>query len=170
MSDSEFELARQLIRLLIDVESKMPLVRRKYQQLGRIHGDLRVLGLRLVAREKYGPEAGFMLFYAKGRVLVRIKTRGGQPRGSPHLTVSMVAGTMNEFGQSDYSDDLGKFHLSGGLVNPDPIDKKRKGIRRAKGFDHQVAKSRTQMWADATHFDFPDMDLDDECVERLPLG
>jgi hypothetical protein len=168
VSDSELELGKKMVLLLVDVESRMPLVKAKYGSVSKLHGELVLSGFKLIKRESFkSPIAGWQLFYLRGRVLVRVKTRGAERdkdahrRGAPHLTISLISGQHDDKGAIDTSWDaeLGKFHLSGGLVNKSPA------MRNVP-----VANSRNDEWADETHFDFPNLDFNDQDVMRLSLG
>jgi hypothetical protein len=99
-NDSDYHLGRHVLRLLVETELPVPMVKREYQRLGKIHEELCILGFRLVKRDSYGPEGGFMLFYGNGRVLVRVKTRGSRARDEPHLSISIA---HSQGGTIDYS-------------------------------------------------------------------
>jgi hypothetical protein len=192
VSNEDLVTGRRLVHTLVDWSATPPAVKRPFQSLGRLHAELRLLGFQLRKKEPFGTEAGFQLFYTKGNVLVRIKTRGaeakgrpkvrslseltplqreeylerlhlhGRGRGQPHFTVSIVSGKRDDIGRLDtsYSQELGKIHVGGGLVNKAPIGN---GLYGKSG----VGKANADSWADGTHFDFPDGDLDDSCIDDL---
>ena len=102
VSDSDIALGGRVVSLLVNDAVRPLEVKRAFQSLGRLGAELRFLGFRLRGKEQYGPEGGYHLFYLKGNVLVRVKTRGGQSAGSspfwvkrtgaPHVTVSILDG------------------------------------------------------------------------------
>jgi len=110
-----------------------------------------------------------MLFYVKGNVLVRIKTRGTRTKyrgGVPHLTVSMQSGKRTADGKLDtnYEEEIGKFDVSGNVVS--------KQVPNAPQYNANLSflgRANAEKWSDETHFNFPDLVLADQCVEDLWL-
>jgi len=168
---SDLTTGQQIVRELVDVDLKPPLVKREYQSLGRLHGELRFRGFKLVNKKACGPEDGYMLIYAKGSIIVRIKTRGtrGEFRGGvPHLTVSLLWGGNSKSGELDtsFKAEVGKFHSAGGVVN-------KVANKESPLYDKEtspLAKGNSEDWSDGTHFDFPDLYLDDRMVHSLEPG
>jgi len=173
--DTDLRLGGQIVRILLEPDAKPPQVKRQYRSLGRLHAELAAHGMKLIEKQSFGPEAGYMLFYRKGNVVVRIKTRGAQGRmrgGQPHLSVILVSGrrsTTDIVGRpthygailTDYANEEGKFSIHGGVVNKQP---------RGPYYDQQASpdgKSLGEDWADLTHFVFPDSGLDDSIVDQL---
>ena len=166
---------------MIDFTSNPPLVRRELQSVGRLHGELRFLGFSLFKIEQHGVEGGHQIFYTKGSVLVRIKTRGANPRttggaggnaktdrrGEPHLTVSLLSGaTLNGALDTSYDEEQGKFHVGGGVVNKAPNP-------RSPIYDVQrsaMAQGTQDTWSDQTHFGFHGQALDDSGIDDLIAG
>jgi hypothetical protein len=177
-SDSDLSLGRQVVRTLVDFSSNPPLVRREIQSVGRLHGELRFLGFSLFKVEQHGVEGGHQIFYTKGSVLVRVKTRGANlrttkgvggstksdRRGEPHLTVSLLSGkSVNGKLDTSYDEEHGKFHVGGGVVNKAPNS-------RSPIYDVQksAAGQGTQdTWSDQTHFGFHGQALDDSGIDDL---
>ncbi|MBL8350964.1 MAG: hypothetical protein JNL87_11685 [Burkholderiaceae bacterium] len=169
--DLDLFLGRQVIQQLVNLRANPPLMRLEYNVLARLHLKLISMGFKLTKREKIGPEAGFMLFYISSNVLVRIKTRGSGGRfrgGVPHMTISLLSGRRDQSGgiDTDYKAEEGKFHVGGGLVNNKT--NKKSSIYNEK--NNPRAKRNAEDWSDGTHFDFPDLYLDDECVQDLPIS
>jgi hypothetical protein len=166
--DSDLALGSQLVRRLINLDSQPPLVHRKYQSLGKLHAELLLMGLRLSQKRSEGPGNGYMLFYARGNVLVRIKTRGSSGKfrgGVPHLTISLLSGSLSETGGLDtsYEAEQGKFHVGGGLVNKHAPSK----VHLYSTDLSPRGRSNGEVWSDGTHFDFPDLALDDHDIDNI---
>jgi hypothetical protein len=167
MSDVDADVAfgRSIVRTLADFSSSsplgVPLVREQYRSLGKLHAELILHGMALVQKKDEGPEGGHMLIYAKGNVIVRIKTRGGGKflGGNPHLSVCLLSGKTLSTGavDVDYKQEVGKFHVGGGLVNKRPL---------YRGQDVK-AKYLVEQWADATHLTFPGLDFDDSAIVNI---
>ena len=165
--ESDLLLGRQIIRMLVDCDLRPPLVKREYQSLARLHAELKLHGLNLVERRRDGPEAGYMLFYLKGNILVRIKTRGSRGKyrgGVPHLSVCVLSGNRNVDGSLDTSFDaeVGKFDVRGNLVSKKLPSNPEYNVKLSP-----LGKANAETWSDETHFDFPDLVVEDQCVESL---
>ena len=117
-------------------------------------------GLKLLPKETkdYNPP-GRMLFYQRGRLLVRIKTKGNLPNAAhranqPHLSV----GLMKDNQDLGFDAELIKFTPTGGVqpksLNAKPGPKRTlipvTGTLSSQQYDGDDAK-----WAKATHFNFP---------------
>jgi len=167
-ADADLAFGAFLVKQLVDLRANPPLVKRGFQSLGKLNAELHLLGLRLVEKKAEGPEGGAMLFYVRGNVLVRIKTRGTSSRyrgGVPHLSVSLVSGARTSAGALDtsFGAEQGKFHAGGGLVN-----KQAPGKSSIYNTAHNVhAKNNAEDWSDRTHFDFPDLSLDDASIDNI---
>lgn len=177
-SDADLTLGKQVVSSLIDFSSKPPLVRRDIQTIGRLHGELRFLGFSLFKIEQHGVEGGHQIFYTKGNVLVRVKTRGAnvrkvqgvagstklERRGEPHLTVSLLSGRLlNGKLDTGYDEEQGKFHVGGGVVNKAPNPK-------SPIYDVQISaagQTNQDTWSDHTHFGFHGQGLDDAGMDAL---
>ena len=168
MQGSDLSFGSFIVKHLVNLQANPPLVKRQFQSLGRLHAELLMLGLRLTTKKEEGPEQGYMLFYVKGNILVRIKTRGSASRyrgGVPHLSVSLVSGALVKSGTLDtsFEAEQGKFHAGGGLVNKQAPSKSS----LYNSTKNASAKGNAEDWADGTHFDFPDLDLDDQDIDNI---
>jgi hypothetical protein len=114
-------------------------VRQEFASLGRLHGELLLLGFSLVKREAFGPgldraeQNGAQLFYVQSHVLVRLKTNGARsnfgspgrasPRiGQPHMSICLMGDLRASDGQVDlgWDNELGKFDRTGKLRPKSP--------------------------------------------------
>lgn len=167
-NENDLTIGRQVVRTIVDFKSNPPLVKREFQSLGKLHAELLFFGFRLENKKSWGPEAGYLLAYVKSNVMVKVKTRGDRGRyrgGSPHLSVILLSGTLDDNGkiETEFENEEGKFHVGGGLVSKN-IKKKSKYFSEEASAD---GKGRQEDWADQTHFAFPDQDLDDSIIEQL---
>jgi hypothetical protein len=168
MAETDVAFGRRVVGALVDLRSNPPLVKRKFQSLGRLHGELAWLGAKLVGKksEQGAAGSGWMLFYLKENVLIRIKTwgSGGKFRGGvPHLVVSLLSGARDKTGEKDLREnaEVGKFHIGGGIVNHSNAPKATGNAYMYDQKRNPVAKSANETWADGVHFDFPDFYCDD---------
>lgn len=70
--------AVKLMSLMIDPNTRLV----RFSSLLALHDSLNRHGFRLIEKQRYGPAGGYQMFYASGRLLVRIKTRGANGRSS----------------------------------------------------------------------------------------
>ena len=112
-----------------------------------------------------------MLFYLRGRLLVRIKTRGEKPTSSfraglPHVSFVLLKGTWETIDgrpvmKTDFDEELGKFDVTATLVPKRPPHNPPQSW---------IEKAANEEWSDNTHFVFPDLVCEDSCVEKVSLG
>lgn len=149
--------AVKLMSLLIDGSTRLV----RFSSLVAVHASLNRHGFRLIQKQCFGPVGGYQLFYASGRLLVRIKTRGDErgPRANqPHLSVSLYDGKA-----LDWQNDQAKFNALGrvepkAMTTPDrfqPVDFQGNPQRFMLILGGQYDGEGADAWANRTHFQFP---------------
>jgi hypothetical protein len=149
--------AARLMALLIDADTHLV----RFPSLIALHASLNRHGFHLIQKQAYGPAGGYQLFYARGRLLVRLKTRGDEngPRANqPHLSVSLYDGKA-----LDWQNDQAKFNARGGvepkaMTTPDrfnEIDFQGNPQRFMLILGGKYDGPGADAWANRTHFQFP---------------
>ena len=149
--------AVKLMSLLIDANTHTV----RFSSLLALHASLNRHGFRLIQKQCYGPPGGYQLFYAGGRLLVRIKTQGDErgPRANqPHLSVSLYDGRA-----LDWQNDQAKFNARGrvepkAMTTPDrfqEIDFQGNPQRFMLILGGKYDGPGADAWANRTHFQFP---------------
>ena len=151
------EKAVKLMNLIVDADTRLV----RFASLLALHDSLNRHGFRLIQKQSYGPAGGYQIFYASGRLLVRIKTRGDEkgPRANqPHLSVSLYDGRA-----LDWQNDQAKINARG-RVEPkamttaerfQPIDFQGNPQRFVLILGGQYDGAGADPWANRTHFQFP---------------
>jgi hypothetical protein len=151
------EKAVKLMSLMIDPNTRLV----RFSSLLALHDSLNRHGFRVIQKQHYGPAGGYQMFYASGRLLVRIKTRGDEkgPRANqPHLSVSLYDGKA-----LDWQNDQAKFNARGrvepkAMTTPDrfqPIDFQGNPQRFILILGGKYDGAGPDPWANRTHFQFP---------------
>jgi hypothetical protein len=126
------------------------------------------LGFRVVLNQEFGPPGGRQVFYQRGRVVVRVKTRGDKagPRANKaHLSVGITDGKG-----LDWTNDLAKFNAEGKIAAKaftsaekfKPIDFQGNPQRfimiqgGANGTTPEEDEKLFDAWANRVHFNFPE--------------
>jgi len=174
---SDMYSGRAVVEKFVDSKARPTRIKPEYVSIRRLVSELGFLGFRLRCNKPFGPAtaeggkpSGRMLLLLKGLVLVRIKTRGGNPRefgahkqkstkpwwikrsGVAHMTVSLLR--RDASGRPDLSKDgeTAMFNASGQLEPTRP------------------GATDAETWSDVTHFNFPDLYCDDEGVDAMIAG
>jgi hypothetical protein len=193
---SDVQLGNRLVQKLIRPGAQPAQVKVEFAALMPLHGALCSEGLRLVDREPYGPgldgeRNGWMLFYLKGHVLVRIKTNGERSgsrfrQGLPHMSISLLGNKLDKkpgkTGAIDLSfgNEVAKMDCRG-LIHAKVPPKipafsatltpaGRIVADSAAAAAALQAKIAGETWADETHFVFPDLAFDETGLDRLFPG
>ena len=127
--------ANRVLRTFLWPNAQPPQIHARFARIQRIHAELQWMGFRLIEkRNNYGGpllENGLpvapILFWLKGRVLVRVKTRGEPAsakfrQGLAHMSVCLLEGNLHANGamKTSYSEELGKFDPAGRLLEKGP--------------------------------------------------
>jgi hypothetical protein len=164
------EKAAKLMSLLVNADSRLV----RFESLKALNESLNRHGFQVIQKQCYGPPGGYQIFYASGRLLVRIKTRGDEkgPRANqPHLSVSLYDGKA-----LDWQNDQAKFNAHG-RVEPkamttaerfQPIDFQGNPQRFMLILGGQYDGAGADPWANRTHFQFP-RSFNFDGAEQLPV-
>ncbi len=130
------------------------------------HRTMQEEGFSLYEADTFGPEGGYQLFYRKGNVVARFKTKGNAPGaparvGDPHISFSLTDGQALK-----WENDLAKINAQGKLrpkmiveadkmprMNVDMIEKGTRPYWYVE--DRSLTKAGQDAWANATHFNTP---------------
>jgi hypothetical protein len=153
----EFDDARNTARGLMPQLVGLDGVVRK-TSLAELDTLLSNFGLELLTNKSkdYNPP-GRMLFYRRGRLLVRVKTKGNPPNAKyranqPHLSV----GLMKDDQDLDFEAEVVKFSAAGRAKpkSTDPGSKTRTLLPVTGTIDNPNYDGDAGEWARSTHFNF----------------
>jgi hypothetical protein len=154
-------VARPLLARLVNPNSRLMTCR----SLAELHDAFVREGFELVRVEPYGPRGGWQIFWRRGNVLARFKTRGetGGPRANqPHLSIA-----YNDGNGFQWQNDLGKFTYDGRVACKAQSDPSPNARRPFSPTDFQgnpqrfillptnYSEAAVDAWAARTHFNAP---------------
>jgi len=159
---SEYDAAKKEAKSMMPqlVDSDTGMVRLK--DLMALHALLERREYKVIQKQQFGPPGGWQVFYAHGRLLVRIKTKGdaqGFRANQPHMSVSLYDGEG-----LDWQNDQAKFNALGeveakAMTTPEnfkPVDFQGNPQRFVVILGDLYTGKGPNAWANRTHFRFPD--------------
>jgi hypothetical protein len=122
--------------------------------LAELDSLLTSFGLKEIDDQPYNPP-GRQLFYSRGRLLIRIKTRGNPPNASyranqPHLSVSL----MKDGEDTSFAAEMVKFSPEG-KAQPKSTGKGTLFLPVTGTAGNVRFRGDAEAWAKSTHFNFP---------------
>jgi hypothetical protein len=123
-------------------------------KLAELNKLLTDFGLQKTAEEDYNPP-GRQLFYKKGRLLVRIKTKGNPPEAryranQPHLSVGLMRDTVD----TSFQAEMVKFSPLG-RARPKSTGRSTFLLPVTGTREHPTYSGDADEWGRMTHFNFP---------------
>lgn len=123
-----------------------------------LHRIMKEEGFTLFKVDKFGPEGGFQMFYRKGNIVARLKTKGnagGVRVGEPHVSFSLTDG-----GALHWENDIAKISAAGKvrpkMIVEEVVPTSNMGARPFWYVEQQgVTKQALDAWGSATHFPAP---------------